>query len=66
MEGSNLGHIQVAVRARTVLASDKGENGSPPERVVDVNEPEGQIIVALNKSFAFDTCFDGDATQVYF
>ncbi len=57
MEGS----IQVAVRARTVLPSDQG---SPPELVVDVNEPEGQIYVGLSKSFAFDTCFDGDATQV--
>ena len=47
-----------------VLPSDKGENGSPPEEVVDVNEPEGQVIVALSKSFGFDTCFDGSSSQV--
>ena len=47
-----------------VLPSDKGENGSPPEEVVDVNEPEGQVIVGLTKSFGFDTCFDGSSSQV--
>ena len=48
-----------------VLSSDKGiENGSPPEEVVDINEPEGQVIVGLNKSFGFDTCFDGSSSQV--
>ena len=65
MEGSNPSQIQVVIRARMVLSSDKGiENGSPPEEVVDINEPEGQVIVGLNKSFGFDTCFDGSSSQV--
>lgn len=60
----SLSQIQVAVRARSVLPTDKGENGNPAENVVDVNDPEGQIIVGLTKSFGFDSCFDGDASQV--
>ena len=64
MELHKVDQIQVVVRARTVLLSDKGENGTPPENVVDITE--GQVIVALTKSFGFDTCFDGDSTQVYY
>ena len=30
---------------------------------MDVNEPEGQVIVALDKTFQFDAAFDGDAGQ---
>ena len=63
MELHKVDQIQVVVRARTVLPSDKGENGAPPENVVDITE--GQVIVALTKSFGFDTCFDGDSTQVF-
>jgi hypothetical protein len=64
MESSNPSLIQVVIRARLVLPSDKGVNGFPPDVVVDVNEPEGQVIVGLEKSFGFDTCFDGDSSQV--
>ena len=30
---------------------------------MDVNEPEGQVIVALDKTFQFGAAFDGDAGQ---
>ena len=64
MEGFSPSQIQVVIRARMVLPNDHSENGSPPEVVVDINEPEGQVIVGLEKSFRFDTCFDRDTSQV--
>lgn len=62
MELPKVDQIQVVVRARSVLPTDKGENGFPPQNVVDITE--GQVIVGLKKNFVFDNCFDGDSTQV--
>ena len=59
----NLSQIQVSVRARSVLPADKSEADGAVETVVDVND--GQIIVGWTKSFGFDSCFDGDASQVH-
>ena len=52
--------VKVVVRSRPILAS---ENGEKCESVIDLNEPEGQVIVALEKTFAFDSCFSSDVTQ---
>ena len=60
----SLSQIQVSVRARSVLPADKTVADGSVETVVDVND--GQIIVGFTKSFGFDSCFDGDASQVGF
>ena len=52
--------VKVVVRSRPILA---GENGEKCESIIDLNEPEGQVIVALEKTFAFDSCFSSDVTQ---
>ena len=52
--------VKVVVRSRPILTS---ENGEKCESVIDLNEPEGQVIVALEKTFAFDSCFSSDVTQ---
>lgn len=56
----DLSKVQVVVRSRPTLSSEKGDKF---ESVVDLNEPEGQVIVALEKTFAFDACYSSDATQ---
>ena len=52
--------VKVVVRSRPILAD---ENGEKCESIIDLNEPEGQVIVALEKTFAFDSCFSSDVTQ---
>ena len=52
--------VKVVVRSRPVLPEEVGEKS---ESVIDLNEPEGQVIVALEKTFAFDSCFSSDVTQ---
>jgi len=52
--------VKVVVRSRPILP---GENGEKCESIIDLNEPEGQVIVALEKTFAFDSCFSSDVTQ---
>ena len=49
--------VKVVVRSRPILP---GENGEKCESIIDLNEPEGQVIVALEKTFAFDSCFSSD------
>ena len=52
--------VKVVVRSRPILPD---ENGEKCESIIDLNEPEGQVIVALEKTFAFDSCFSSDVTQ---
>ena len=35
-----------------------------PDEVLDMNEMEGQVVVALEKTFAFDAVFDANSCQV--
>ena len=42
--------VKVVVRARPISTEESGEKC---ESVIDLNEPEGQVIVALEKTFAF-------------
>ena len=64
-----MSRIDITIRASPIIpyninsTFDK-ENSCAEERAVDINEPEGQVIVALNKTFQFDNAFDGDASQV--
>ena len=63
-----MNRIDITVRARPIIPNDSNrtlsnENISLEDRAVDVNEPEGQVIVALDKTFQFDNAFDGDASQ---
>lgn len=53
--------VQVVIRARPNFPHET--NDDKYESVVDLNEPEGQVIVALEKTFAFDACFSSDYTQ---
>jgi len=60
--------VKVNIRCRPILPSDTENltsynDTTHAERAVDVNEPEGQVIVALDKTFQFDVAFDGDAGQ---
>ena len=52
--------VQVVIRARP---HTRQELQDKLETVVDLNEPEGQVIVALEKTFAFDACYSSDVTQ---
>ena len=52
--------VQVVIRARPQTAQELKDK---LESVVDLNEPEGQVIVALEKTFAFDSCYSSDVTQ---
>ena len=54
--------VQVVIRARPT-SSKETSNGKTCGTVVDLNEPEGQVIVALEKTFAFDACYSSDVTQ---
>ena len=53
--------VQVVIRARPTLPKENGAQNC--ETVVDLNEPEGQVIVGLEKTFAFDACYSSDVTQ---
>ena len=33
------------------------------DTIIDINEPEGHVIIALNKTYQFDHAFTGDADQ---
>ena len=68
VKGSN--RVKVNIRCRPILPSDNTQTSTNDlssstlaERAVDINEPEGQVIVALDKTFKFDSAFDGDAGQ---
>lgn len=52
--------VQVVIRARPQTTQELKDK---LESVVDLNEPEGQVIVALEKTFAFDSCYSSDVTQ---
>ena len=52
--------VEVVIRSRPILPLEIKEK---LDSVVDLNEPEGQVIVALEKTFAFDACFSSDVTQ---
>ena len=54
---SSKSHVQVVIRSRPILPLENSDS------IVDLNEPEGQVIVALEKTFAFDACFSSDVTQ---
>ena len=54
-------HVQVVIRSRPILPHESRQE--KPESVLDLNEPEAQVIVALEKTFAFDACFSSDANQ---
>ncbi len=56
--GPSLSQVQVVVRSRPIFDQENAENS-----VLDINEPAGEIVVGLEKAFAFDGCFSGDATQ---
>lgn len=59
--GKSKSHVQVVIRSRPVLPQES--QNKTFESVLDLNEPEGQVIVALEKTFAFDACFNSDTTQ---
>ena len=59
--GKGKSHVQVVIRSRPVLPQES--QSETFESVLDLNEPEGQVIVALEKTFAFDACFNSDTTQ---
>ena len=61
--------VNVSVRCRPTLSADIApvdhNDSNNDVRVVEVNEPEGQVIVTLEKpkTFQFDTAFDGNCGQ---
>ena len=69
IEIKTMNRIDITIRARPIIPHDinntfNKENSCAEEKAIDINEPEGQVIVALSKTFQFDNAFDGDASQV--
>ena len=61
-----MNRIDISIRARPLITNQSknivDESGCF-DRAVDINEPEGQVIVALDKTFQFDNAYDEDASQ---
>ena len=67
-EIKTMNRIDITIRARPIIPNDSdrnlnNESSNFEDRAVDINEPEGQVIVALDKTFQFDNAFDGDTSQ---
>ena len=59
-------HVQVVIRSRPILPQESENldiSGQKSDSVLDLNEPEGQVIVALEKTFAFDAVYSSDSPQ---
>ena len=62
-----MNRIDISIRARPLITNNSkniiNDESGCFDRAVDINEPEGQVIVALDKTFQFDNAYDEDASQ---